>query len=75
VKELRGYILGKEKIFVGLEDSKKTWSLCVRSGGMIVHETSMPAQYEVLRNYFHNKFPECRIQVMYGEPYAIGVVE
>ena len=27
-------ILRKEKIFVGLEDSKKTWQLCVRSGGM-----------------------------------------
>jgi len=65
VKERRDYILGNEKIFVGLEDSKKTWSLCVRSGGTIVHETSMPARYEVLRNYFHNKFPECQIQVMY----------
>ncbi len=32
---------------------------------MVVQETSMPAQYEVLRNYFHNKFPECRIKVMY----------
>ena len=32
---------------------------------MIVHETSMPAQYEVLRNYFHNNFPECQIQVIY----------
>jgi transposase len=58
-------VFGSEKIFVGLEDSKKTWSLCVRSEGVIVHETSMPAQYEVLRNYFHNKFPECQVQVMY----------
>jgi transposase len=65
VKERRDYILRNEKVFVGLEDSKKTWCLCVRSGGVIVHETSMPAQYEVLRNYFHNKFPECQIQVMY----------
>jgi len=65
VKERRDYILRDEKVCVGLDDSKKTWSLCVRSGGMIVHETSMPAKYEVLRNYFHNKFPECRIQVMY----------
>jgi transposase len=32
---------------------------------MIVHETSMPAEYEVLRNYFNNKFPECQIEVMY----------
>jgi transposase len=65
MKERRDYILRNEKVFVGLEDSKKTWCLCVRSGGMIVHETSMPAQYKVLRNYFHNKFPECQIQVMY----------
>lgn len=59
------YILRNEKVFVGLDDSKKTWTLCVRSGGMIVHETSMPAEYEVLRNYFNNKFPECQIEVMY----------
>ncbi len=25
----------------------------------------MPAKYEVLRNYFKNKFPECTIQVIY----------
>jgi transposase len=59
------YILRNERIFVGLEDSKRTWKLCVRNGGVIIHETMMPAQYEVLRNYFRNKFPECGIQVMY----------
>ena len=32
---------------------------------MVVHETSMPARYEVLRNYLNNKFPECQILVMY----------
>ena len=65
MKERRDYILRNENVFVGLEDSKKTWSLCVRSSGMVVHETSMPARYEVLRNYFNNKFPECHIRVMY----------
>jgi len=65
VKERINYILRNEKVFVGVDDSKKTWSLCVRSGGMIVHETSMPAKYEVLRNYFHNKFPGCQIEVIY----------
>jgi len=65
MKERRDYILRNEKVFVGLDDSKKTWSLCVRSGGTIVHETSMPARYEVLHNYFNNKFPECQIEVMY----------
>ncbi len=61
----RDYILNNEKVYVGLEDSKKTWKLCVRSGGVVVHETSMPARYEVLRSYFNNKFPECQIKVMY----------
>ena len=59
------YVLRNEKVYVGLEDAKKTWNLCARSGGIIVHETSMPAQHEVLRNYFHNKFPGCQIKVMY----------
>ena len=65
MKQRRNYILRNEKVFVGLEDSKKTWSLCIRSGGIIIHETSMPAQYGVLRNYFNNKFPKCQIEVMY----------
>ena len=65
MKERRDYILRNEKIFVGLEDSKKTWKLCVRSSGMVVHETSMPAEYEVLHNYFNNRFPECQIRVIY----------
>ena len=58
-------ILSKEKVFVGLEDSKKTWQLCIRSAGIIVHETSMPAKFDVLHNYFNNRFPECQIQVIY----------
>ena len=65
MKRIREYILKDKEIFVGLEDSKRTWKLCTRSGGVIVHETSMPAKYEVLHNYFRNKFPECRIHVMY----------
>jgi len=65
VKKQTEQILRNEKIFIGLEDSKKTWKLCVRSGDMIVAETTMPAQYEALRNYLNNKFPECQIQVIY----------
>ena len=65
MRKMREFILKEEDIFIGLEDSKKTWKLCVRSGGVIVHETSMPAKYEVLHNYFLNKFPECKIKVMY----------
>lgn len=64
-KERRDYVVKGEQVFVGLEDSKKTWKVCVRSKGMVVHETSMPAEYEVLRNYLRNRFPECTIQIMY----------
>ena len=64
------YILKNDKVFVGLEDSKKTWKLCIRSGGMVVREASMPARYEVLRNYFSNNFPQCQIQVMYEAGFA-----
>jgi len=65
MEKRQNYILTKEKVFVGLDDSKRTWSLCVRSMGVVIHETSMPAKYEVLRNYFHKKFPRCQIVVMY----------
>ena len=56
MRKIRKYILKGQEVFVGLEDSKKTWKICVRSNKLVVHESSMPAQYEVLRNYFNNKF-------------------
>lgn len=65
MKKQSEHILKDGEIFVGLEDSKKTWKLCVRSNGMAIHETSMPARYEMLRNYFNNKFPGCQIKVIY----------
>lgn len=70
MKKRREYVLGEETIFVGLEDSKKTWKLCVRSGGMVVNETTMPAKYDNLRNYFNNRFPGCKITVMYEAGFA-----
>lgn len=65
MKRQSEHILEDGNIFVGLEDSKKTWKLCIRNEGMVINETTMPARYEVLRNYFNNKFPGCRIEVMY----------
>jgi transposase len=65
MEKIRSYILTGKEIYVGLEDSKKSWKLCARSGKMVVHETAMPARYEVLRGYFLNKFPDCTIKVMY----------
>lgn len=54
-----------QEIFVGLEDSKKSWKICVRSQGVVVNETTMPASYQNLKNYFNNKFPDCKINVIY----------
>lgn len=59
------FVLKGKEIYVGLEDSKKTWKLCVRSSGNVVKESSMPAQYVTLQSFFRNNFPECKIKVMY----------
>ena len=64
MNKVQHFILKEKEIFIGLEDSKKTWKLCVRSGGVVVHEASMPAKYETLANYFFHKFPNCSITVM-----------
>ncbi len=65
MRKIREYVLKGKEVFVGIDDSKRTWKVCVRSGRLVVHEASMPAQYEVLRSYFRNKFPNCRIRVTY----------
>jgi len=65
MRKMQEYIVKNNSIFVGLEDSKKTWKVCVRSERMIVHETSMPTEYENLRNYLKNRYPGCKVRVMY----------
>jgi len=62
---MQEYILKGENVYIGLEDSKKKWTVCVRSGSLIVHETTMPARYEVLHNYLENRFPEPQVRLMY----------
>jgi transposase len=54
-----------KKIFIGLEDSKRTWVLCARADKSVIHETSMPARYEALRAYLKNGFEDCEIHVAY----------
>jgi len=65
MKKVKESIVEGKEIFIGLEDSKRTWRLCVRSEGMIIHETSMPTDYEALRRFLRNRFPGCTISVMY----------
>lgn len=65
MRKIQEYVVKGQDVFIGLEDSKKTWKICVRSNKMVVHETSMPAQYDILRGYLRNKYPNCRIKVIY----------
>ena len=65
MRKMQNFIVQEKQIFVGLEDSKKTWRLCVRCDGMVVHTASMPTRYEVVRAYLMNRYPDCTIAVMY----------
>lgn len=65
MRKIQNYLLKDAKIFVGLEDSKRTWKICVRAHGHTIKECSMPANYDNLRNFFKKSFPECKIHVIY----------
>ena len=70
MKKMQDFIVEGKSVFVGLEDSKRTWKLCVRSTGMVVHETSMPTEYGNLRRYLQGRYPGCTIRVMYEAGFA-----
>jgi transposase len=65
MRKMKDYIVRSKKVFIGLEDSKRTWKLSVRSEGMEVHYTSMAARYTDLRSYIKGKYPECEVGVIY----------
>ncbi len=65
MRKMQNHVLKGKEVFVGLEDSKRSWKLCIRSEGMVVRELSMPADYKNLESYFQRCFPDCRIKVMY----------
>lgn len=64
-RKMQDYIVKCKKVFVGLEDSKKTWKISVRSEKREIHNASMEARYLTLLSYLRNKFPECDITVIY----------
>jgi len=64
-KKMLNYVVKSKKVFVGLEDSKRTWKICVRSEKREIHTTSMEAKYSTLLSYLRNKFPDCEIIVIY----------
>ena len=49
---LQEYVVRDKEIFVGLDDSKRTWKLAVRSEKMMAfYQVSMEANYPVLIGY------------------------
>jgi transposase len=65
MRKMRNVVVAGKSVFVGLEDAKRTWKLSVRSEGMEVHFTTMPARYENLCNYLRNRYPHCKVKVIY----------
>jgi len=63
--KMQDYIVQGQNIFVGLEESKRTWRVAVRSGGILIHQARMPMGYPNLIGYFKNKFPKCKITLIY----------
>jgi len=64
-KKIQNYIVKDEKVFIGLEDSKRSWKISARCEGREIHYISMEARYASLRTYLKNKYPECSIMVIY----------
>jgi len=65
MRKMRRSIVEGKDIFIGLEDSKRTWKLCVRCEEMVIHETSMPTTYNNLLYYLRKHYPHCKIRIMY----------
>jgi transposase len=64
-RKVQDFVVTGKEIFVGLEDSKKTWKIAVQSDRMVIHRASMEAQYPQLIRYLHHKFPDCTIHLIY----------
>ncbi len=65
MKQMIEYRVKGQPVFIGLEDSKRTWKLCVRSGNQIVHELGIPASFDNLIEYIKHNYPGCTIRLMY----------
>lgn len=65
MRKMQSFVVKDKSVYIGLEDSKRTWKLCVRCAGMIVDEVSMPAEYSNLRSYLRGGYPGCRIRLIY----------
>jgi len=64
-RKIQKFVAKGKDLFIGLEDSKKTWKVCVRADKEIIHQATMPARYDVLKGFLANKFPDCTNHVVY----------
>lgn len=64
-RKVQDFVTKGREVYVGLEDSRKTWKIAVRCDRMLIHQTTMPAKYEILIQYLRNRFPECAIHLIY----------
>ena len=47
MRKVQNYIISNEDVYIGLEDSKKTWKLCIRAQKMEIRTVSMQASYSI----------------------------
>jgi transposase len=65
MKTMQEYIVKGKEIFIGLEDSKRTWKISARCEKIEVHYISIPAVYSVFKSYLRKHYPNCKITVIY----------
>ena len=65
MNKVTNYTIKSKPVYIGLEDSKRTWKLCIRYNGREIRSTSMPAAWPVLRSFLNNNFENCQIHLIY----------
>lgn len=65
MKKMITYKLKGKNVSVGIDVSKRTYSVNIRSGNMMVEKFNQPADYEILGNHLRSKYPECDISAIY----------
>lgn len=57
-------IVRDQEVFVGIDVSKRSYSVAMRCRGQVVHQSTVPARYEHLRALWA-RLPGCRIHAVY----------
>ena len=65
IHRVQDFVVEGKEVFIGLENSKKTWKIAVRCDRMVIHQVSMEAKYVLLKQYLRNRFPGCTVHLMY----------